>query len=783
MKALWLKLLLLILVLTIPVSAEIIDIIEFDQDSLRIDPDRKSVRYDDFDLIQDKDRPSVPYERVHYYLDGKTGDLEFTGIILSADTIELGFSPEPNAADMITSDFALDVEQKDILQAEKSCFPDKPMLITEQVIKGQTVWSMVIFPVQYLDSGRVIFNRKIGISEAGGNGGLPIMRGLPEYSLGSGPVAAYGKVLSPSGENGCPLGHQYVVVTSPLLAEAFDSFLDLKRQTGFDAMLAVTDSIYTHYSGIDPAEKVRNYLRDFYNSGGEYVLLGGDENHVPVRYAYFYNTDITPELDQSMICDLYFADYDGDWDADGDGVWGEPAADLPDIGVEVSLGRLPFKEPDQIGAYTGKLRNYLFNPGGGERQYLDRTVFIVSDQMRDYFEEGGQQYYVAENIPADYEADLERLAEAPTGDAASPTGPFPPETISGLDEGYGIVNVLAHGRPDGFILNSSEYNLYPKSYLLTGPEHVGTNAFDDLAPSQKIGFYYSIACSQASIDLESVYSMQVPSVVEKLLELDSAGAVGFIGFSRWGWVGSSYKLMASFYAHLFGEADGYPAEAMYRTYLDYPYYVDQIYGQNYYGDPSVRLYLDAPPVMTITASNYYEPAEDLTCQISLGGQPVAGQPVTVRIGSEPYQTTFSDGEGYVSISLPEKCTETVEITAFEPGMVSSSVVVYPSIAADVDDDGWPLPEKFELHQNYPNPFNPATTISFNLTRHQSVTLSVYDILGRLIDQPVDQPLDAGEHQILWSGLDRDGDELPSGIYFYRLESAEGMEVKKMMLLR
>ncbi len=783
MKAIWLKLPLLILALTIPVSAEIIETIEFDKNNLRIDPDEKSIRYDDYELIRDKDRPSVSFERVYYHLNGDADGVEFAGTVLSADTIDLGFLPNLNGADLITSDFEIDVVQKDILRAETYRYPAKPILTTEQMIKGKTIWSIIVFPVQYLDDNRIIFNRKIEIIAGDDNPGLPISKGLPDYRLGSGPVSAYAKVLSPSLETGCPLDHRYVVVTSPELAEAFEPFLALKHQTGFDAVLAITDSIYASYDGIDDAEKLRNYLRDFYNSGGEYVLLGGDENHVPVRYAFYYNTESYPEPDQLMICDLYFADYDGDWDADGDGVWGEPSADLPDIGVEVSLGRLPFKEPDQVVAYTEKLRCYLFNPGDGDRQYLNRTVFIVSDQMRDYFEEGGQQYYVAENIPDDFGVDLELLAEAPTGDATSPTGPFPPETISSLDEGYGIVNVLAHGRPDGFILNSSEYNLYPKSYLLTGSEHIGNGAFDDLGASQKIGFYYSISCSQASIDLESVYSMDVPSVVEKLLDIDSAGAVGFIGFSRWGWVGSSYKLMTSFYGHLFGEADGYPAEAMYRTYLDYPYYVDQIYGQNYYGDPSVRLYLDVPPVMQINASTYYEPSEDLNCLLTLDGQPVIGHTVMVKIGAEPYMASISDGEGYITIALPEECVDAVEITAFAPGMVSSSAIVYPSIAADADDDESPLPERFELNQNYPNPFNPATTISFTLTRHQPVTLSIYDILGRLISQPIDQTLDAGEHKIVWNALDRDGNELPSGVYLYRMVSTEDTDVKKMMLIR
>jgi len=529
---------------------------------------------------------------------------------------------------------------------------------------------------------------------------------------------------------------------------------------------------------------LRNYLIDFYNSGGEYVLLGGDESQVPIRYAYFYSTDSIPAPDQLMICDLYFADCDGDWETDGDGIWGEPIADHPDLGAELALGRLPFSNAGQVRAYTDKLREYLFNPGGGDGQYLNRAVFFTSDQMLDYFGDRGQQDYVAERFPASMDVDCDLLAEAPSGNAASPTGPFPSEAIANLDNGYGLINILAHGRPDGFILNSSEYNLFPKSYLLTGDDQAGQGAFDDLGTSEKAGFYYSIACMQGAIDLESVYDMAVPPVVEKLLELDSAGAIGFIGFSRWGWVGSSYRMMASFYEHLFGDANGYPVEAMYGTYLDYPYYIDQVYGQNYYGDPSLRLYLETPPAMSLTAEdNYYSPFEPIRCRLTMDGQPLAGYPVMAQIGSDDYQPIWSDDDGYLAVELPEKCHETIEITAFSPGVISASAIFYPSVAADADDDRELLPDLFELRQNYPNPFNPATTISFTLTRYQQVSLQIYDILGRLVACPLSGQLVAGEHRLVWNGNDSDGNSLPSGVYFYRLISEEGTAVRKMLMVK
>jgi hypothetical protein len=783
MKTAWTLGFLIILTFSVSIADEVIDTLKFDLSDLNILHSARSVEFDADDFIRDADFPSVPYRQFYCVAENSGYESCFQGIVLLADTINIEFQPHTNIADQITSDREIRVDQLSILEKENSCYPGQVIEVSRRILKGRTVWSLLLFPIQYLDDGRIVFNRQIEVRVTGGDASFGISDHLPDGDFFINHEAQYLKVTSPSLENGCPLGNQYAIVTSAELAEAFESFLDLKLCTGFDAAIAVTDSIFSYYDGVDEAEALRNYLKDFYLAGGEYVLLGGDEDHVPVRYAYFYNTDTLPDLEQLMICDLYFADYDGDWDTDGDGVWGEPTADRPDQGAEVALGRLPFSEASQVMSYTEKLRRYLFDPGGGDRQYLARSAFITSDQMLDYFEDSGQQHYVAEKFPADLSIDCDRMAESPTGDAPIPTGPSHLETVGLLDEGYGFINILAHGRADGFILTSREYNQFPKSYLLTGPDHIGEGAFDDLNPTLKISFYYTISCSQGAFDLEALYAMSVPSVVEKLLDLDSSGAMGIVGFSRWGWVGSSYKLMASFYEHLFGDAEGYPVEAMYRTYLDYPYYTDQIYGQNYHGDPSLQVYLDTPAEIQLTAYLYYDPMETWSCRFTLGGQPYANQAVVVKIGAGQYQSVLTGGDGRIYLNLPDTCTEIIEVTAYKAGVVSVSAKVYPSIAADADDDDLSLPDKFELGQNYPNPFNPATTIRYTLTRHQHVSLRIYDILGRLIDQPIDGFLSAGEHKVEWNGSDRDGDEAPSGVYLYRLVSGEGMAVKKMMLVR
>ncbi|MDH4157923.1 MAG: T9SS type A sorting domain-containing protein [candidate division Zixibacteria bacterium] len=89
-----------------------------------------------------------------------------------------------------------------------------------------------------------------------------------------------------------------------------------------------------------------------------------------------------------------------------------------------------------------------------------------------------------------------------------------------------------------------------------------------------------------------------------------------------------------------------------------------------------------------------------------------------------------------------------------------------------------LPSSFALNQNYPNPFNPATVIGFALPRAGHVRLEVFNVLGQKVATLVDRRMAAGAHQVEF-----DGAKMPSGIYFYRLNHAEGAETKKMILIK
>ncbi|HEX7400990.1 MAG TPA: FlgD immunoglobulin-like domain containing protein [candidate division Zixibacteria bacterium] len=93
------------------------------------------------------------------------------------------------------------------------------------------------------------------------------------------------------------------------------------------------------------------------------------------------------------------------------------------------------------------------------------------------------------------------------------------------------------------------------------------------------------------------------------------------------------------------------------------------------------------------------------------------------------------------------------------------------------------PKDFSLSQNFPNPFNPQTSIRYALPQDANVKLVIYNVLGQRIKTLVDGHQTAGYNTIWWDGNDENGDQVASGIYFYRLEAGKFSEVKKMMLLK
>jgi plastocyanin len=99
-------------------------------------------------------------------------------------------------------------------------------------------------------------------------------------------------------------------------------------------------------------------------------------------------------------------------------------------------------------------------------------------------------------------------------------------------------------------------------------------------------------------------------------------------------------------------------------------------------------------------------------------------------------------------------------------------------SSDVQTFGNNVPFSYNLAQNFPNPFNPTTQISFSLLQKSHVILKIYNAIGTEIATLLDADIQAGTHEINWVPK-----SLPSGVYFYRMKTAEFVDTKRMVLLK
>jgi len=93
------------------------------------------------------------------------------------------------------------------------------------------------------------------------------------------------------------------------------------------------------------------------------------------------------------------------------------------------------------------------------------------------------------------------------------------------------------------------------------------------------------------------------------------------------------------------------------------------------------------------------------------------------------------------------------------------------------------PEKYDLAQNYPNPFNSITHIRYQMPEQNHVSIRIYNLLGQQVITLADEIKEAGYHTLMWDGIDKHGNLVGSGIYYYRIVSGSFSQTKKMVLLK
>lgn len=375
-----------------------------------------------------------------------------------------------------------------------------------------------------------------------------------------------------------------IIITSQSRIPWFDEYISWRESKGISTGIYSTEFIYANYTGEDSAEKVRNFVIDAYltmlgtANPLEYVLLGGDDEIVPER-GVFGNVGST--VDNRMPSDLYYSNLDGDWNANGNSIYGE-LQDNTDMVPELHIGRFPAESLAEFQNIFRKNMYYIDN-----NTYSNNIAVFFGENLNNNPMTWGGDYKddVAQYLPDGYSFSTHYQRDG-TYDGAA--------VGASIRNGANVMNHMGHAN-ETFLMGQS-------------------NTTVALMKNTEYGFLYSQGCYPAAFDQRT--SADGESIGEHLLT--SAGALfAFVGNTRYGWYmpggidGASQFYDRQFFIglyqmdlHRLGEALSYSREANLGAALSSDVmrwcYMEMIL----FGDPSIGLKLPDPDLPMLNLLSY-----------------------------------------------------------------------------------------------------------------------------------------------------------------------------------
>jgi hypothetical protein len=449
-----------------------------------------------------------------------------------------------------------------------------------------------------------------------------------------------------------------VIITNNELQNAWIPYRDWMTRKGVSTEIALLDDIYSNFDGVDDPEKIRNFIKDrFINDGLGYVLLGGNVGIIPRRLASHDGSSLS-------MCDLYYAELDGNWDSNGDGIWGDPLNDDYDIGANVFVGRIPAENITDVNNWCTKRLRYETNPGNVNFSYLSNFLVSRADQPLD---QNWWQDYIAQSVPNWFTVDIETLAERDrygniNGNDEEPSAPSANDAVNALNGGVQFFEILNHGSTDLVVLRSRSYEGgYEPAWLLMANDLSSIEAgFDHIT--------FSASCALGDLDFG-----QNPNATACFAQIDLVSPGGSIG--------GRYNSRTVALIREMPALDGWTLSFLLYSALNFGrahfaaklYFPDwqglfeqferrMILANNLLGCPEMPVWTEAPRQLTVTYPDYlhwfppdptvYCPRDfvDINVTEMQGGQPVAvpGALVTLWKDGEVYKRNFTDTEGNVT---------------------------------------------------------------------------------------------------------------------------------------
>ena len=531
-------------------------------------------------------------------------------------------------------------------------------IVSSGRIAGGTAVGVLVHPVQYLpESGRLRFFSRIHFRihyEAPPSAFAgPRSRPLEKVAQA---VVANPSALGPTRREERqeesrldPGTFEYVLITDPGYVDSFAPLVKWKTRKGVPATTVTVDWIDATYPGIDTQERVRNFILDARETwGAVWFLLGGDTQVLPARRAYAMTCGAGSHPDEDAIaCDLYFADLDGTWDADADGVYGE-LADGVDLYPDVFVGRLPVRTNAQVQTFVSKLLAY--EKGTEPTDHLLDMLMAAEVLWEDPFTDSsvGLNMIDREYVPPRYDP-IKKLYETLGNESVA-------SVLAALNQGESFFFHNGHawwtvmGCGDGYMTRSD---------------------VDGLTNGLRAPIVYSIGCWPAAFDLSE------DCIAEHFLRNPDGGALAFIGNSRYGWgapgnpgYGYSDRFMQRFCSAVFTEGMVHLGSALAAAKA---YYVPFSRSENVYrwhqyeinllGDPEMPVRTDVPYALSVShPDTIVAGASTVDVTVWSARGPVQDALVCLANGDDLYVRGWTGSDGTLSLDVQTAVPESVNIT-------------------------------------------------------------------------------------------------------------------------
>lgn len=536
------------------------------------------------------------------------------------------------------------------------------------------------------------------------------------------------------GSRGRDETHDYVIVSTAALQGGIlaSQFVDWKTSIGHDIELVLmTDPEIAGQPGADPAERLRNFLRQYYAPWGiEYVLLVGDYAAVPMRYCFpdptnhAHNPGSSWNPGGSVPTDYYYADLSlsdaESWDLDGDGYHGEYLHDTPDLLAEVAVGRIPTSAPAWITNALDKLVRFEQDTGAWKDRALQGGAILFyenQDHSGLPFRDGAVCLDVIESTILsgwDVSHYCERDGLAPSGYdwPALNQSAFTADWRSGE---YGMVNWAGHGSPDGAWRVIWTWDDGDGIFETDGSDGYENEAF--------VADWASLEDDYPSIVFAVSCNVGYP-------EPNESGNLGVDLMVRPGLGAAAGVVSASRVAAVTG---------------DWP----------------------------VTLGG----AESMCCEFNR--YLIDGPEGPAKVGDALYESKFYCFANYGWDHYQEYWNQYDYNLYGDPALDRRGVV----LAGIEDDAAVVLSEAPVLMQNAPNPFRSATEIVYVLPKDGHVTLEIFDVAGRKLAALIDEEQRGGTKRIQWDGRDLGGHPVASGVYFCRLAVEERVLERRVIVLK